>query len=105
MYRDFCSRHGLKARDATLLGKTLKAEFPGAYAKPKKIGGVTLHTWLGLPMKPPTMEADVIPLPITSSPAANTGQIETSSTEAPASGGEPQARAPVDDGDFGAGVA
>jgi hypothetical protein len=95
VYRDFCHRNGLKARDATSLGKTLKVEFPEAYAKPKKIGGVTLHTWFGLPMMPPTMDADVIPLPIMSSSAANTGQIEISSTEAPA----------ADDGDFGAGAA
>jgi len=105
VYRDFCSRHGLRAREAAQLGKTLKAELPGAYAKPKKLGPVPRQVWFGLPMMPPTMEADVIPLPLMPSPAANTGQIETSSIEAPASGKGPQARVPVDDGDFGAGAA
>jgi len=105
VYQDFCRRNALKPREPAQLGKTLKAEVPSARSKPKKLGPVPHQMWFGLPMMPPTMDADVIPLPITSSPAANTGQIETSSTEAPASGGGLHARPAMDDGDFGAGVA
>jgi hypothetical protein len=106
VYRDFCHRNGLKARDATLLGKMVGAEFPEARAKEKKIGGVVYRVWFGLPMMSPTAEADVIPLPITSSPAANTGQPQTPATAASGPSEDALlAGVAVDNPDFGAGAA
>ena len=63
VYKDFCDRQNLKPRDQAQLGKTLKAEVPGARAKEKKLGRVPFRMWFGLPMVPPETKADVIALP------------------------------------------
>jgi hypothetical protein len=86
VYKDFCNRQNLKPRDQAQLGKTLKAEVPGARSKQKKLGSVPRHMWFGLPMMPPE-EADVIPLP-------------SAKEQAPVEGTTQPAVSAVDDADF-----
>ncbi len=87
VYKDFCDRQNLKPRDQAQLGKTLKAEVPGARSKEKKLGRVPFRMWFGLPMMPPEMEADIIPLP--------------TAQQAPVEGTKRPAESAVDDADFG----
>lgn len=87
VYQDFCRRNALKARESAQLGKTLKAEVPGARAKEKKLEGVPRRMWFGLPMMSPETKADVIPLPMV--------------PQAPVDGTERPAESAVDDADFG----
>ncbi len=87
VYKDFCTRQNLKPREPAQLGKTLKAEVPGAQSKQKKLGSVPRQMWFGLPMMPPESKADVIPLPMV--------------RQAPVDGTERPAASAVDDADFG----
>ena|GEM_PF-1624254 len=87
VYKDFCERQNLKPRDQTQLGKTLKAEVPGARSKLKKIGPMARQMWFGLPMMPPETKAAIIPLP--------------TAQQAPVEEAVRPAESAVDDADFG----